>query len=90
MYNINWSKVGIFVGGLVVGTAGLKVLTSKDAKKVYTHSTAAALRVKDCVMTGVTKVREGADDILAEARDINEERIAKEEVYVEDTAATEL
>ena len=29
-------KAGIFAGGVLFGTAGLKVLTSKDAKKLYT------------------------------------------------------
>ena len=44
---INWKKVGLFLGGFAFGTVGLKALFSKDAKKCYTHVTAAALRVKD-------------------------------------------
>ena len=43
-------KLGLFAGGVLFGTAGIKILTSKDAKKVYTHATAAVLRAKDCVM----------------------------------------
>ena len=39
-----------FLGGVLLGTAGIKVLSSKDAKKAYTHCTAAALRAKDEVM----------------------------------------
>ena len=34
-------NLGIFAGGLLFGTAGIKLLTSKDAKKVYTSCTAA-------------------------------------------------
>ena len=41
-------KIGLFAGGVLFGTAGVKVLASKDAKKVYTNCTAAALRAKDC------------------------------------------
>jgi len=41
-------KIGCFVGGVVFGTAGVKLLSSKDAKKVYTNCTAAVLRAKDC------------------------------------------
>ena len=41
-----WGKLGLFAGGVLFGTAGIKVLSSKDAKKVYTHSTAAALRAR--------------------------------------------
>lgn len=78
--------IGLFAAGLLFGTAGLKILTSEDAKKVYAHTTAAALRVKDCVMKGVDKVQESAADIVATAKDINEERAAKEDVIIEDAA----
>lgn len=47
---VNWKKLGIFAGGVLFGTAGIKVLSSKDAKNVYTHCTAGVLRAKDCVM----------------------------------------
>lgn len=67
-------KLGLFAAGLLFGTAGIKLLTSKDAKKLYTHTTAAVLRMKDCVMTGVTHVRENAGDIYANAKEINEKR----------------
>ena len=43
-------KAGIFAGGVLFGTAGVKILASDDAKKVYTNCTAAVLRAKDCVM----------------------------------------
>ena len=63
-----------FFGGVLFGTAGIKVLSSKDAKKAYTHCTAAALRAKRSVMETVTKVQENAEDIYAEAKQINHER----------------
>ena len=40
-------KIGLFAGGVLFGTAGIKVLSSKDAKKVYTNCTAAALRANE-------------------------------------------
>lgn len=52
--------IGLFAAGVLFGTAGLKILGSKDAKKVYAHTTAAVLRAKDCVMKAATTVREGA------------------------------
>ena len=64
----------LFFGGVLFGTAGIKVLSSKDAKKAYTHCTAAALRAKKSVMETVTKVQENAEDIYAEAKQINLER----------------
>ena len=80
-------KIGLFAGGVLIGTAGTKVLSSKDAKKVYTNCTAAALRAKDCVMKTVTTVQENAEDILAEAQQINEERAAEEADQVQEDAS---
>ena len=76
--NIKLDKVAIFAGGMLFGTAGLKILCSKDAKKVYTQGTAAVLRAKDCVMKTTNIVQENAEDILAEAKQINEERYEME------------
>jgi len=75
-------KLGIFAGGLLFGTAGLKILSSKDAKKVYTNCAAAVLRARDCVMKTVTMVQENAEDILFEAKQINEAREAEEAAAV--------
>ena len=80
-----YQKIALFVGGARFGSAGIKLLSSKDAKKAYTHATAAALRVKDSVMGTVTSVQENAADILAAAKDINEQRAVQEET-VEDTS----
>ena len=83
-------KLCLFAGGVVFGTAGLKVLGSKDACKVYAHTTAAALRAKDSVMTTVTALREGAEDVYADAKAINERRAeAEAAAVVEDTSAEE-
>ncbi|MBP3700663.1 MAG: hypothetical protein J6I64_02115 [Lachnospiraceae bacterium] len=68
-----------FAGGTLFGSAGIKILSSKDAKKVYVHATAAGLRMKDCVMETVTTVQENAADILAAAEEINAKRAAEEE-----------
>ena len=75
-------KLGIFAAGLLFGTAGVKILTSKDAKKVYTHTTAAVLRAKESVMKTVTDVRENVGDILADAKEINEQRKEEEKPEV--------
>lgn len=75
-----WKKAALFVGGALFGSAGVKLLTSQDAKKVYTHSTAAVLRIKDCVMENVTRVQENCGDILADAKQINETRAVAEDV----------
>lgn len=80
-----YKKLALFAGGALFGSAGLKLLGSKDAKKVYTHTTAAALRVKESVMSTATTVQENAADILASAKDINEARAAQADT-VEDAS----
>jgi hypothetical protein len=77
---INGKSTGLFAAGVLFGTAGIKILSSKDAKKVYTNVTAAVLRAKNCVMKVATSVQENAEDIYAEAQQINEEREAQEEI----------
>lgn len=62
-------------------SAGIKALSSKDAKKLYTNCTAAVLRAKECVMDTVATVQENAEDIYAEAQQINEERAAEAEEW---------
>ena len=73
-----------FILILPFGTAGVKLLSSKDAKKVYTNCTAAVLRAKDCVMKTATTVQENAEDILAEAQQINEKRAQEEAMQVQE------
>ena len=82
---MNWAKIGLFAAGVLFGTAGIKVLSSKDAKKVYTETTAAALRAKECVMTTVTTIKE--NDILTDAKEINEQRAADAAAEVIEDAA---
>lgn len=85
----NWKKPTLFLGGMLMGTAGIKILTSKDAKNVYAQTTAAVLRAKECVMSVVTKVQENAGDILAQAKDINETKYVDEVIDDEETAEAE-
>ncbi len=80
------SKLALFAAGFAAGTAGVAILSSKDAKKVYTHCTAAALRGKDRVMKTYTTVKENCGDILADAKAINEARAAKEIIEDESDA----
>ena len=67
---IDFEKVGIFAAGIWFGTAGIKLLSSKEAKKVYAYWTAEALRAKDYIV-------ENASDVYEEAKQINRKRAAK-------------
>ena len=76
-------KAGIFAGGVLFGTAGVKILASDDAKKVYTNCTAAVLRAKSCIMKTATTVQENCEDIYADAKTINETKYNTEEVVLD-------
>ena len=83
----NYMKLALFARGTLFGSFGIKLLSSKDAKKAYVHATAAGLRMKDSVMQSVTTVQENASDILASAKELNEELAAKD---AEEAAAANL
>ena len=83
----NYMKLALFAGGTLFGSFGIKLLSSKDAKKAYVHATAGGLRMKDSVMQSVTTVQENASDILASAKELNEELAAKD---AEEAAAANL
>ena len=84
MDSLKLKNLALFAGGVLFGTAGVKILSSKDVKKVYVEGTAAVLRARDCVMKTAETVQENAEDILAEAKQINERRAAEEAASVQD------
>ncbi len=83
---MKFKGIGLFALGTLFGLEGVKLLSSKDAKKVYAHCTAGVLRAKDCVVGQVTTLQENCADIYEEAKAINEERAKKDkEAEVDDT-----
>lgn len=61
---IDTKHTGLFAAGVLFGTAGIKILASEDARKLYANCTAAVLRAKECVMKTATNIQEHAEDIL--------------------------
>ena len=87
MFNVNKEKVksaNLFAAGLALGTVGLKMLTSKDAKKVYANVVAAGLRAKESAMQTAEKVQASSGSILADAQEINENRRKEEALFEEE------
>lgn len=59
---------GLLVGaGFLLGSVGVKALTSKQAKKVYVKGIVQGMRAKEDVETMVDEARAEFDDLLAEA-----------------------
>jgi len=70
-------KSGVFAGGVLFGSLGLKLLASKEAKHVYAKAVATSYKLKDGLDATVSQLKQHADDVLAEANDL----------YVEEKAA---
>ena len=88
MFDLKWKNCGWPGAGILLGSYGIRILTSRDAKKVYTHGTAAVLRMKDEVLKDVSLIRENCGDIAADAKELNEKRQAMDEArQIEDARA---
>ncbi|MCR5716478.1 MAG: DUF6110 family protein [Lachnospiraceae bacterium] len=78
-----------FIGGVALGTLGVKVLTSREAKVVYSHITAAALHCRDDIMATADTLQENCDDIYQRAKKLNEESKAYNEQMIKDAKAVQ-
>lgn len=66
------AKGGLLVGaGFLIGTLGVKALTSPTAKKVYVQGVAKGLQAKSSYENIVEEAKAQVDDIVAEANYIN-------------------
>ena len=74
---MKFKGIGLFALGTLFGLEGIRLLSSKDAKKAYAHCTAGVLRAKDSVLDQVTTLQENCTDIYEEAKSINENRAGK-------------
>lgn len=69
---MNVKTGSLLVGaGFLLGTVGVKALTSQQAKKCYVHGVAGALRVKQGYEEIVEQAKAEMDDIVAEATYLN-------------------
>jgi len=68
----------VFAGGVLFGSLGLKLLASKDAKHVYAKAVATSYKLKDGIDATVSTVKQHADDVLEEAKDLYAEEKSAE------------
>lgn len=66
-------KNGMLLGaGFLLGSVGLKLITSDAAKRLYVRGVAAGMRAKQGYEDIVEQARAEVDDIVAEAAYMNE------------------
>ncbi len=83
------SKGWAFAGGVLLGTVGLRVLTSKLVMKSYKYIFAGAMIARDRVMADSEKVQAAVSNISAEAKEITEQYYQKLDKEYEAEAAKE-
>lgn len=54
-------------GGFLLGTAGMKAITSAPAKRAYVQGIACGIRAKNCYQDMVEQAKAEVDDMVAEA-----------------------
>ena len=67
----------LVAGGFVLGTAGVKAVTSQTAKKGYVKVFASGMRAKNAYLDICEQAKAEVDDIVAEASYITTEDAAK-------------
>ena len=82
---MSWKTVRHLVYGALIGTAGVSILRSEPAKKVYTYATAYVKRGIDSILGYTEGILEDCQDINADANEINERYYNKlEEQQIEE------
>lgn len=54
-------------GGFLLGTAGMKAVTSAPAKRAYVQGIVCGIRAKNCYQDMVEQAKAEVDDMVAEA-----------------------
>lgn len=63
-----FKKSGLFLGGAFFATKGVKILTSKEAKKCYSKALLATFKLKDEVDTVLSKAKQHTEDVYNDAK----------------------
>lgn len=65
--------IGLVGAGFLLGTVGVKALTSKPAKKLYVQGVSKVLQARTAGLDIIEQAKSNLDDIVAEANYLNEQ-----------------
>jgi hypothetical protein len=65
--------IGLVGAGFLLGTVGVKALTSKPAKKLYVQGVSKVLQARSAGLDIIEQAKSNLDDIVAEASYLNEQ-----------------
>ncbi len=66
--------IGCFVAGAAAGILGLKIVKTDKARKMAVQSIAYGMMAKDTAMEELTNLREEAEEICKEAREVAKQK----------------
>ncbi|MDR1358785.1 MAG: DUF6110 family protein [Coriobacteriales bacterium] len=85
------ARNGLLVGaGFLIGTLGIKALTSKPAKQLYVQGVAKGLQAKTCYEEIVEEAKAQVDDIVSEASYLNSTRVGADGCGASDKASNKV
>jgi hypothetical protein len=74
---VNKQAFGLLSAGFLLGTVGIKLLTSASAKKLYVQGVSKALQARSAGLDIIEQAKSNLDDIVAEASYLTEKDAAE-------------
>ncbi|MDR1916885.1 MAG: DUF6110 family protein [Synergistaceae bacterium] len=71
---MNYEKLLFFGAGFVVGVGAVYFINSKASKNLAVAIASKGLALKECAASGAERIKEKVDDVVAEAKYLNEQR----------------
>ncbi|MDR1977569.1 MAG: DUF6110 family protein [Synergistaceae bacterium] len=71
---LNYERALFFTAGVVVGVGVVCFVKSKAGKKVAVAIASKGLELKDRVVSMTERAKEAVDDVMAEAKYVNEQK----------------
>jgi gas vesicle protein len=71
---LNYERALFFTAGVVVGAGVVCFVRSKAGKKTAVAIASKGLELKDRVVSMTERVKEAVDDVMAEAKYVNEQK----------------
>jgi hypothetical protein len=72
---LNYERALFFAAGVVVGVGAVCFVKSKAGKKTAVAIASKGLELKDCVASMTERVKETVEDVMAEAKYANEQKV---------------
>jgi hypothetical protein len=73
IFNMRYEKAIIFGAGILVGVGAARFARSKLGRKAVVAAVSKGLQLKECVAELSERTKETVSDVIAEAKNVNEQ-----------------